>query len=66
MAKDIKNEVKNEVEAWMAAGNRRPKLSAVIVGEDAASRTYVKNKMRAAEFTGEPNLPIQVYHLALS
>lgn len=33
-------------------GKRCPKLTAVIVGQDPASQTYVKNKMIAAKFTG--------------
>ena len=52
MAKEIKDEVRQEVEGWIAEGNRRPKLTAVIVGDDPASHTYVKNKMSAAKYTG--------------
>lgn len=52
MAKDIKLEIRAEVEAMKAAGKRAPKLSAVLVGSDPASQTYIKNKMKAAEFTG--------------
>ena len=52
MAKEIHAEVKAEVEKWVAAGNRRPHLSAIIVGEDPASHTYVRNKMKATEQTG--------------
>ena len=52
IAKDIKNELKAEISEWVAEGNRRPKLVAVIVGQDAASKTYIKNKMKAAQFTG--------------
>ena len=52
MAKEIKDEVRLEVEAWVSEGNRRPKLTAVIVGDDPASHTYVKNKMSAARYTG--------------
>ncbi len=52
MAKDIKNEVKGEVDEMVAAGLRPPHLTAVIVGDDPASHTYVKNKMKAATYTG--------------
>ena len=52
MAKEIKDEVRVEVEAWITAGNRRPKLTAVIVGDDPASATYIRNKMAAAKYTG--------------
>ncbi len=52
MAKEIKDEVRLEVENWIATGNRRPQLTAIIVGDDPASQTYVKNKMTAAKYTG--------------
>ena len=52
IAADIKAEVKEEVEKWMALGNRRPHLTAVIVGDDPASKTYVRNKMKASEASG--------------
>ena len=52
MAKEIKQEVRDEVEEWVAAGNRRPNLTAVIVGEDPASQTYIKNKMNATKLAG--------------
>ena len=53
MAKDIKSEVKAEVDELVSAGKRPPHLTAIIVGEDPASHTYVKNKMKACEETGE-------------
>ena len=52
MAAQIRAEVKAEVEEWVAAGKRRPQLTAVIVGEDPASKTYIKNKMNATKNTG--------------
>jgi len=52
MSKEILSELNVEVEAWIAAGNRRPHLSAIIVGEDPASQTYVKNKMKACKASG--------------
>ena len=36
----------------MARGRRPPHLTAVIVGDDKASRIYVGNKMKAAEKCG--------------
>ena len=53
MAKEIKDEVRVEVDAMKAAGKRPPHLTAVLVGEDPASRTYVKNKMSACKYTGQ-------------
>lgn len=46
IAEDIRNELKTEIQQWMAAGNRAPQLTAVLVGEDPASCTYVRNKMK--------------------
>lgn len=52
MAKEIREEVKRGVDEWVACGKRHPHLSAVIVGDDPASQTYIKNKMSAAKSTG--------------
>lgn len=53
MANTILAELKQETEQWMAVGNRQPQLTAVLVGEDPASMTYVKNKMKAASQVGK-------------
>ena len=53
IAHDIREELKIEVQEWIAAGNKRPHLTALLVGEDPASATYVRNKMRAAREIGE-------------
>ncbi|XP_060572573.1 bifunctional methylenetetrahydrofolate dehydrogenase/cyclohydrolase, mitochondrial-like [Ruditapes philippinarum] len=52
MAQTIKDEVKEEVAKIMATGKRAPQLSVILVGDDAASKTYIKNKFKAAEYTG--------------
>lgn len=52
IAQDIRQELKVEVDEWVARGNRRPHLIALLVGEDPASATYVKNKMQAAREIG--------------
>lgn len=51
-ANDILNELKIETENWVAKGNQTPQLAALLVGEDPASTTYVKNKMKAATQVG--------------
>ena len=51
MAQTIKDEVKEEVAKIMATGKRAPQLSVILVGDNAASKTYVKNKFKAAEYT---------------
>jgi hypothetical protein len=53
IAQDIRQELKVEVDEWVARGNKRPHLTALLVGEDPASATYVKNKMQAAREIGE-------------
>ena len=51
-AKTIKAEIKAEVEKMLAAGQRKPHLTAVLVGHDGGSETYVKNKVLACEECG--------------
>ncbi|XP_069596749.1 bifunctional methylenetetrahydrofolate dehydrogenase/cyclohydrolase 2, mitochondrial [Ranitomeya imitator] len=52
LAKEIKNEVQKEVESWLSLGNKRPHLSVILVGDNPASHTYVKNKIKAATTVG--------------
>lgn len=52
ISKQIKDEIKLDIDKWVALGHKRPKLVAVLVGEDPASQKYVKNKMVAAEYVG--------------
>lgn len=52
LAQQIKQEVRQEVEEWVASGNKRPHLSVVLVGENPASHSYVLNKTRAAAEVG--------------
>ncbi len=44
--------LKAQVDARIAAGKSRPGLAVVLVGNDPASRVYVRNKRRAAEKVG--------------
>ena len=52
IAQDIRNEVKARVEKRVAAGLPRPGLAVVLVGQDEASRIYVRNKRKACAETG--------------
>lgn len=52
IASEIQEELKAETEKWVAQGNRRPSLVAILVGENPASSTYVSNKMKAAQNVG--------------
>jgi methylenetetrahydrofolate dehydrogenase (NADP+) / methenyltetrahydrofolate cyclohydrolase len=51
IARDTRAALRAEVEALTAAG-RRPGLAVVLVGDNPASRVYVRNKARACEETG--------------
>ncbi|XP_028851892.1 bifunctional methylenetetrahydrofolate dehydrogenase/cyclohydrolase, mitochondrial [Denticeps clupeoides] len=52
LAQQVREEARVDVEDWVAAGNRRPHLSVVLVGNSAASHSYVLNKTRAAAAVG--------------
>ncbi|MEM7370862.1 MAG: bifunctional 5,10-methylenetetrahydrofolate dehydrogenase/5,10-methenyltetrahydrofolate cyclohydrolase [Bacteroidota bacterium] len=52
LSQTIKKEIRDEVERLTHAGNRPPHLVAILVGDDPASRTYVRHKMRACEYVG--------------
>lgn len=48
----IKEEIAKEVEVIVGSGKRAPHLAAILVGEDGASKTYVKNKENACKKVG--------------
>jgi len=52
ISSQIKFEIKNEVEAWVAGGGKKPHLAAILVGADGASETYVASKIRSCEEIG--------------
>uniref|UniRef100_A0A2K6NKD5 methenyltetrahydrofolate cyclohydrolase n=1 Tax=Rhinopithecus roxellana TaxID=61622 RepID=A0A2K6NKD5_RHIRO len=52
LAQQFKQEVRQEVEEWVASGNKRPHLSVILVGENPASHSYVLDKTRAAADMG--------------
>ena len=51
-AEQIKTEIAAKVAAIAASGKRVPHLSAILVGHDGGSETYVANKVRACERCG--------------
>lgn len=57
LARQIQREIQRDVEELVAQGNMRPHLGVVLVGDDPASRTYVKNKTRAASILGKSRAP---------
>ncbi len=52
LALQIQSELKDQVEAYTLTGKRPPHLVAVLVGENPASRSYVRNKIRSCERVG--------------
>lgn len=52
MAKRLRNEVAYRVEAFRSATSIDPSLAVVMVGDDAASQVYVRNKMKQTAVVG--------------
>ena len=48
----VKDEVRDEVQELEARYGRKPCLCVIIVGENPASQVYVRNKVKAAAYTG--------------
>lgn len=60
VASRIREEVRHDVQDWIAAGNRRPRLVVVLVGTNTASRTYVGAKTKACADVGIDSETIQL------
>jgi methylenetetrahydrofolate dehydrogenase (NADP+)/methenyltetrahydrofolate cyclohydrolase len=52
LANHLRDEMATEIEALVAAGHRPPQLTVVLVGDDPASRSYIKGKQRACARIG--------------
>jgi methylenetetrahydrofolate dehydrogenase (NADP+)/methenyltetrahydrofolate cyclohydrolase len=52
IAREIRGEVRQQIEARTRQGLRPPGLAVVLIGSDAASQIYVRNKRRACEEAG--------------
>lgn len=52
ISKEIRTELKQQIEQWTGKGFRPPQLTAILVGDDPASHTYVSNKIKAAAEVG--------------
>jgi methylenetetrahydrofolate dehydrogenase (NADP+)/methenyltetrahydrofolate cyclohydrolase len=48
----IKSELRKKVEQRVTEGRKTPHLSAILVGNDPASETYISNKIRSCEEAG--------------
>jgi methylenetetrahydrofolate dehydrogenase (NADP+)/methenyltetrahydrofolate cyclohydrolase len=52
LANQLRDEMAKEITELVAAGHRPPNLSVVLVGDDPASRSYIKGKQRACARIG--------------
>lgn len=59
LSQTIKDEIKVEVDKILADGGRPPHLVAVLVGENPASQSYVRSKVRSCEQVGFGSALIQ-------
>jgi len=51
-SKEIKQEIAEQVKVFVAAGNKKPHLAAVLIGHDGGSETYVAYKIKDCEEVG--------------
>ena len=56
----VKDEVRDEVIRLEAQYGRKPCLCVIIVGENPASQVYVRNKVKAAAYTGMDSLLVEL------
>jgi len=59
IAAQVRAEVRADVDAWTARGHRASYLAVVLVGDDPASASYVRGKMRAC---GEAGIASDTLH----
>ncbi|XP_078233844.1 bifunctional methylenetetrahydrofolate dehydrogenase/cyclohydrolase 2, mitochondrial isoform X2 [Pogona vitticeps] len=52
LAAELCEGIQRDIETWLALGNKRPHLTVVLVGDNPASHTYVRNKVKAAAAVG--------------
>lgn len=60
ISQNIKDQVKQEVEQLKINNKRIPQLAVILVGNNMASLTYVKNKEKACEYVGFKSLKINL------
>src|SRR5437764_1103617 len=60
VAERLTAEVRAKVRARVAAGRAAPGLAVVLVGENAASQVYVRNKRRTTDNVGMPSLAFEL------
>ena len=60
LSQAVKDEVKSEIPALEERFGRKPCLCVIIVGDNPASRVYVRNKVKAAEYTGMSSILVEM------
>ena len=53
LANQLRDEMAKEVEQLVASGHRPPQLTVVLLGDDPASRSYIRGKQRACARIGD-------------
>lgn len=61
ISKNILAELKNKTSRLVERGYRVPNLAVILVGDDEASKIYIRNKVKASEKVG---MQSQTFHLA--
>lgn len=64
IAKEIRHELKDHIIEWENEGHRPPHLTAILIGDDPASHTYVNNKIKVC-FPISHSLSLSLLHLLL-
>ena len=52
ISQQVRDELRDEISAWVDSGGPRPGLATVLVGDDPASAVYVANKQKACAEVG--------------
>jgi methylenetetrahydrofolate dehydrogenase (NADP+)/methenyltetrahydrofolate cyclohydrolase len=60
LAQAVRDEVRSDIADWTGAGHRAPFLSAVLVGDNPASKAYVRGKEKDA---AEVGIETETHHL---
>lgn len=60
LAQSIREDIKRQIAERVAQGKNPPGLATILVGNDPASRTYVRNKHRACEDVGIRNISFEL------
>ncbi|WP_457623581.1 bifunctional methylenetetrahydrofolate dehydrogenase/methenyltetrahydrofolate cyclohydrolase FolD [Persephonella sp.] len=52
LSEEIKKQLREEVSGYISNGLRKPALAVILVGDDPASKVYVKRKKESCEYVG--------------